>query len=328
MRGKGGSFAVIDARSARIGGGEVVASALSQELRPLAEAVWYDRRHGSHPLVPLSLFHGQHRHCRLLRLSETAVAGGSWERIVTLAGNWHSWLGVRVSVSASAKRVIARLYGNRSSCIIAPSTAFADTVSWLCPRSRVEVMPYGVRSEFVSSVRQERVLQLVAITSASSHKRVGELIRLHDDVMRAVPGAVLVVCGVSARRASKEKWQGKNRVFEGQVDATRLAAVLGQSAAYVQVSSLETFSHPLVEALATGTPIFAPLTAVTREIVGSSPATVLTGRDNRSAADAVVAHLRDPDGWSRYETAQRLAAGHFVGGYGRLAARGLALLRS
>lgn len=188
---------------------------------------------------------------------------------------------------------------------------------------RVVVVPVGVSGAFAptpqpgdSAVATRAGLNsddlvLLHVGSTIARKRIDVLLETFAAVRREVPQARLVRVGspfTAEQRALGAALGVEDRVLTlGAVDEPTLAAVYRRAALVLQPSSREGFGLPLVEAMASGTPVVATAIATLRE-VGGDAVTYCPLGDVAAWTEAIVALLAErasaPDRWRA-----RVAAG-------------------
>jgi glycosyltransferase involved in cell wall biosynthesis len=188
---------------------------------------------------------------------------------------------------------------------------------------RVTVVPVGVSGAFTSTPQPddadlvartgltENDVVLLHVGSTIARKRIDVLLETFAAVRQRVPNARLVRVGspLTADQTALGSALGiGDRVLSlGAVDETTLAAMYRRAALVLQPSSREGFGLPLIEALASGTPVVATAIATLRE-VGGDAATYCPLGDSAAWADTIVVLLAErrqaPERWRA-----RVAAG-------------------
>lgn len=235
-------------------------------------------------------------------------------RLVVLARNRSIYVGLGDSGAgrwASARHRLLRQPGvfvslQRADRVVFVSATFRDEVvrQMHLDRAKTRVVHHGVSEQFsvpasVKPTTAERPYVL-AVSNISPHKN-------YETVLRAFallnsPGLELWIAG---RAADASTYEGLRRIvrelrmedrvrFLGEVAYDDLPRLYRGATAFVLASLLETFGHPLVEAMASGAPVIASDLPVAREICEDaalffSPA---SAEELKSRIQAVIA---DPE---------------------------------
>ncbi len=202
--------------------------------------------------------------------------------------------------------------------VLFPSQAAADLICALIPvpAERVRVVPYGISLDAFEDTAPEpsgrRYLFLAA--APERHKNVTALIeclpQLRDARLEAwIAGASALDPGHRALLEARAEALGVGRRvrFLGAVPYAQLLAYYRGAVAFVFPSFIETFGHPLLEAMAAGTPVVASDIPAFREIAGDA-ALYFPPSDPTALARAVDALERDPEATRRRVTAARTRA--------------------
>lgn len=234
---------------------------------------------------------------------------------------WVRTLPAKARAEAWARRLLAFRQMQMASAVVTPSHTMAGYLrAWrAAPRSTdYVVIPHAVDAQRFSyrprPVRSLDKVHLAVISHAAPHKGIDTTIELT---------AALVREGREAELTLTIPREGHTGIFKEYVDrcialardlgiedrvqfrgATKDVEELYSSADVIVVPSLtESFGFPLVEAMASGTPLLASDIPSSQELASGAAWFYRTG-DHRSALDALTAMADDPDG---AET--RLAAG-------------------
>jgi glycosyltransferase involved in cell wall biosynthesis len=131
------------------------------------------------------------------------------------------------------------------------------------PRERIAVAPNGVDPAFSpGSGSHDYVLSVGAI-----QPRKNQLAALVAAVDVGLP---LVVVGPEKDRGLAAELRSRGARVEGYVDTERLAELYRGAACLVQASRYEGFGLPVVEAMASGTPVVAVPDQALREVAGQA----------------------------------------------------------
>ncbi len=216
---------------------------------------------------------------------------------------------------------LARLGAPRARFALFPSRAAADAIRATIPLrdERVEVVPYGVSPaafEAVEPVASDAPY-LFLPASPERHKNIETLIESLAFV--GDPRLELWIAGnslldpahtraleeLAARRGLRERVR-----FLGPVPYARLLGYYRGAAAFVFPSLLETFGHPLLEAMLAGAPVVASDIPTFREIAGDA-ALYFPPLDPRALAAQVDAVRSDAAARAaRIERGRARAAGY------------------
>jgi glycosyltransferase involved in cell wall biosynthesis len=204
---------------------------------------------------------------------------------------------------------LARRGAPRARRVLFPSRAAADLISQrvTLARDRIRVVPYGVSLEAFRSgpaIASERPYLFLA-AAPERHKNVAALIEclpLLDDRRLEVwiAGVSLLDPGHRGELEARADALGvRARVrFLGAVPYAELQAYYRGALAFVFPSFIETFGHPLLEALAMGTPVVASDIPAFREIAGEA-ALYFPPAEPAALAAAIGALQRDTEATRR-----------------------------
>ncbi len=216
---------------------------------------------------------------------------------------------------------LIRLGAGRAEAIVTASEHVAERIEVLCrvPRSRIEVMPYGVdRSIFVPPSPAEIATTLASfglegpfilqMGSFEQRRGLDLTLKAMASVRSKIPDLALVLVGEA--RATVESLvdppQWVRRL--GRVDDAFLPALFAGAAAVVSPSRDEGFDLPLLEALASGGVVVASDIAVHQEHFEQAVVLFESGR-----ADALAESLFQALEESRGEGLRRRAIRHAEG---------------
>jgi glycosyltransferase involved in cell wall biosynthesis len=176
--------------------------------------------------------------------------------------------------------------------VVCDTAAIADALvdAALADAGRVSVVPLGVETRFFSagcSPQDDRV-DLLHVGSTVSRKRIDVLLRVIAGLARDIPSLRLVRVGdplTPAQRELARELDISDRIVERHsIDESALEECYRRAAMVLQPSEREGFGLPLLEALASGTPVVASDLAVLREVGGDA---------------AMFCPVGDVDGWVR-----------------------------
>ena len=146
----------------------------------------------------------------------------------------------------------------------------------LADPARVSVVPLGVDARFFMDENgiDETGVDLLHVGSTVMRKRIDLLLRLFSAVAASEPTARLIRIGdplTDAQRQLARELQIADRIVElRDVDEDTLVACYRRAVLVLQPSDREGFGLPVVEALASGTPVVASDLPVLREVGGDA----------------------------------------------------------
>jgi len=204
---------------------------------------------------------------------------------------------------------LARWGVPRARRILFPSRAAADLISERIPipAERVRVVPYGVSLDAFQDLApvDSRGRYLFLAAAPERHKNVAALVEClplvedrHLEVW--IAGTSLLDPGhrLELERRARALGVGDRVRFLGAVPYRRLLSYYRGAAAFVFPSFIETFGHPLLEAMAAGAPVIASDIPAFREIAADA-ALFFPPSDPAALAKAVDRTLTDRAGSAR-----------------------------
>jgi glycosyltransferase involved in cell wall biosynthesis len=141
---------------------------------------------------------------------------------------------------------------------------------------------------------------VVSVSRVVPHKRVEDLLSLHQELLRIAPEARLTVVGAyaggnTAFRALKQRARALRGVrFTGKISHAELVAAYRSADVYVSMSEHEGFGVPLVEAMASDVPVLAFGAAAVPETLGGA-GLVFDEKHFAALAELVKLIAHDPD---------------------------------
>ncbi len=200
--------------------------------------------------------------------------------------------------------------------VVFPTRAAADKISarFPVPRDRVAIVPHGVAAEAFDAAGEpdpQRPRYVFLASSIERHKRIDILVRGFAEVDD--PDLQLWICGddevdpeYTALVLGLVKTLGlEGRVhLKGRVPYREILGYYRGSLALTFTSLLETFGHPMLEAMLARTPIVAADIPSFREIAGDI-AVYFPPDDPAGLARAIEQVLDDPEA-----AGERVARGH------------------
>lgn len=196
-----------------------------------------------------------------------------------------------------------------------------ELVSALLVRAdRVSVAPLGVDDRFFAEALSapDEAVDLLHVGSTAARKRIDVLLRIVAAAAIDTPSVRLVRVGDPLldehRQLARDLGIADRIVEHRDVDEDALAAFYRHATLVLQPSDREGFGLPVVEALASGTPVVASDLPVLRE-VGGSAVTFCPPGDVDAWARSVAELLRErvdcPQKWRARREAGRTHARHF-----------------
>jgi glycosyltransferase involved in cell wall biosynthesis len=203
------------------------------------------------------------------------------------------------SLRATVQReaAVVRFSTRRADALVVPSTAMAERVIRILPRTRnrITVRPHPVSIGSIPERQREQAILCPVLFA--SYKQMGErLCELltaldgHDPSVRVrvTAGEAEVPASIAAHRRID---------LLGRVDVAALREAWARSRAIYYPSGLESFGYPLAEARVNGQPVIARDTAQNREIAGRALCGFTPGEPEslRNAVAMAMATRPGPD---------------------------------
>lgn len=201
---------------------------------------------------------------------------------------------------------LLRIYMRTARHIIVPSIATLETLLARWPRKRCTVVPLAVDPAFEEPCNQQpQDPRFILYSGGFGHrKRLGDLLEAFAQVARADSEVRLVVVGATPPDFARTVTQAPARErieLRGYVGDPELVRLYHAATVVAYPSALEGFGFPVLEALATGTPLVATRAGSIPELAGDACLLVRPCAP-KELADALLAVLEDE------QLAARLAA--------------------
>ncbi|HZR23157.1 MAG TPA: glycosyltransferase family 1 protein [Vicinamibacterales bacterium] len=223
----------------------------------------------------------------------------------------------------ATRRVLTGL--QRAARVMCDTAAVRDQLvgANLISASKIVVAPLGVDDAFFAETRDadaaSGAIELLHVGSTAPRKRIDVLLRIVASLAPAFPRLRLVRVGdplTDEHRALARNLGVADRIDErGLVDEATLPSLYRDATLVLQPSDREGFGFPVIEALASGTPVVASDLAVLREVGGAAVTFVPVG-DDTGWASAVASLLREradcPAQWDARRAAGRTHARRFT----------------
>ena len=198
----------------------------------------------------------------------------------------------------------ARLIGSRASAVLTDSEhSQRDLVTLLgIDPARIAVVPLGVSERFTPKERDKAPDMLnrlgipenyiLTVTNFRPHKNGDFLIRAYARVAERIPDTVLVLAGKRTHESHKlcesaeQLGIGDRVVMPGLITDEDLPALYAGARLFVFPSLHEGFGLPVLEAMASGTPVVSSCTSSLPEVVGEA-GRMLAPTDEEAWAEAL-----------------------------------------
>lgn len=212
--------------------------------------------------------------------------------------------GVRALQENGVDRLRERLFAatlRRVDRVVVVNEETADIYEQHVPRSKIDVVPYGVAVDRFRAGMDRRPRDVVAVGTLTERKGYDVLIASWPTVVSAFPDAQLHVYGRGPRRDTLvEKVEGlgvsESVRFHGWVDHSEVSERLATAGAFVHPSLSEGFPHVRLEAMASACPVVVSDVIGTHEMVRHRTDGLVVPTGSADAlAEALCDLLADPD---------------------------------
>lgn len=274
---------LIDGRTALTGGGATVFKAVDDHLVPALRAMDVTVRRPTagrrsaldSPALPLTLPGRQPD--VVLALSEAAFIGaGGSEVTIMLARNWNCWTPAS-TLRRKYRSLVARVNAARADVIVTATTVFAGALQdRLGSSKRIEVLPFGVGTHFTPEGPARSGSYFLCVGDWYPWKNFEVAVESFAKIADELPESVLRIAGRQIHHDYLDNTLALARSLGvadrievlGAVEPIQLADLYRGAIATVATSELETFGHPYLESMASGTPLIGRSMDVTEELVG------------------------------------------------------------
>jgi glycosyltransferase involved in cell wall biosynthesis len=200
----------------------------------------------------------------------------------------------------------------RASQVLTVSDFSRKAILRTFPAARVTVIPCTIAESWFAGAaalsRQQRGNYILLVTAAPPHKNTARALRAYARyvTMAGAKAAELRIVGlahaaVPFREIVRSLGLEARVVFEPFVTTATLQQLYAQADAVLVPSLMEGFGIPVLEGMASGTPVLASQNSSMSE-VGGDAAQYFDPMDETSIADAMFAVTNDADLWSQAAT--------------------------
>jgi glycosyltransferase involved in cell wall biosynthesis len=217
----------------------------------------------------------------------------------------------RARLAESLRRFLARRSARAADVVITPSYSMLSELQAAVPLRAAQVSPYGVdRKRFSPAPRPfapQGIVRLLFTSLYAEHKNLGTLLR----ALPQIPSQINAKCRLittcdpgwekihnpirQADRALALNLQQLGLLeLTGVLTGTALDQLYGQADIFVYPSVIESFGHPLLEAMAAGLPVLAADVPINRELCGDA-AQYFSPFDDADCARQLAAVMGDAD---------------------------------
>ena len=173
----------------------------------------------------------------------------------------------------------SKLYYNR---IITVSDASKNKIRQLGFNSKIEILPNGIDSSFISKIKAKKGNHLVYVGRLVNYKNVDKIILAMKEVEKHLPGIELRIIGSGNIKPDLQKLSkdlGVKVKFLGYVSEEEKFRQIKSARAFVSMSSVEGFGISVLEAMACGTPVIAKKLPAYREFCNSMNSLLIDDND-------------------------------------------------
>lgn len=224
----------------------------------------------------------------------------------------------RARLAESLRRFLARRSARAADVVITPSKSMLYELQSAVPLRSVQVNPYGVdrrRSPAPRPFAPQGIVRLVFTSLYAEHKNLGTLLRALPQIPSQTNAKCFLITTCDpgwekihnpirqAERALALELQHLGLLeLTGVLSGTALDQLYAQADIFVYPSVIESFGHPLLEAMAAGLPVVAADVPINRELCGEA-AIYFSPFDDADCARQIAGLIGDAE--LRGELAQR-----------------------
>jgi len=237
--------------------------------------------------------------------------------------------GTRLRAETAVRRWLACRSIAAADCLVTPSQAMLEDIgrTMRLRGTRAVVNHYGVprarlRAASVPDADASRKLRLLWVSHYADHKDLATLLRAAARLRRDAPRPFELILTLDpAQRGQHTSMPEAERALLAQLgEVVRTVGVLDYEATwrlyadadiFVFPSLLESFGHPLVEALASGLSVVAADIPIHREICDSAAEYFAPG-DDAALAALLRRFIADPEARAQLSARARQRAQHFI----------------
>lgn len=208
---------------------------------------------------------------------------------------------MRFQIYNRVREFLFRLTLERADRIVVVNDETAALYAEYVPRSKIDVIPYGVVADRFKIGSPDESVDMISIGSLYTRKGCDLLIEAWASVAAEFPDSALHVIGKGPQRDTLERRVQEleiteSVVFHGYVEREVLVNMLASSRAFVHPSRSEGFPHVRLEAMASACPVIASNVTGTNEMIrdGQDGIVVPTG-DVDQLAEAISTLLSSPE---------------------------------
>jgi glycosyltransferase involved in cell wall biosynthesis len=199
------------------------------------------------------------------------MTGVNWsdetlDRVLPVA----DWM--RFKIYNRIREFLFRLTLEQADRIVVVNKETASMYAEYVPRSKIEVIPYGVVVDRFKTGSPDESTEILSIGSLYTRKGCDLLIEAWASVATEYPESTLNIIGKGPQRETLERRVEDLEiqdtvVFHGYVERDVLLDMLASSRAFVHPSRSEGFPHVRLEAMASGCPVIASNVTGTNEMI-------------------------------------------------------------
>jgi glycosyltransferase involved in cell wall biosynthesis len=213
----------------------------------------------------------------------------------------------RARLAESLRRFLARRSARAADVVITPSYSMLSELQAAVPLRAAQVSPYGVdRKRFSPAPRPfapQGIVRLLFTSLYAEHKNLGTLLRALTQIEAKC--RLITTCDSGWEKIHNPIRQADRALalnlqqlglleLTGVLTGTTLDQLYGQADIFVYPSVIESFGHPLLEAMAAGLPVLAADVPINRELCGDA-ALYFSPFDDADCARQLAAVMGDAE---------------------------------